>query len=130
MYSSTKKWSNILTQSLKLHNTIDMIIQQQAQREHFVCNFSVLAMAYTLVVVKDSRKLREARLKLWVEINFEGIFLYQCFHKISKVEPLWFPESKLPCNKKTFFKKFHHIYFFFSFSKRAQKGSGAKFANR
>jgi hypothetical protein len=65
-----------------------MIIQQQAQREHFVCNFSVLAMAYTLVVVKDSRKLREARLTQWVEINFEGIFLYQCFHEISKVEPI------------------------------------------
>ena len=75
-------------QSLKLHNIINMIIQQQAKREHFVCNFSVLAMAYTLVVVKDSRKLREARLKQWVEINFEGIFLYQCFHKMSKVEPI------------------------------------------
>ena len=62
-------------QSLKLHNTINMIIQQQAKREHFVCNFSVLAMAYTLVVVKDSRKLREARLKQWVEINFEGTLL-------------------------------------------------------
>ena len=31
-------------------------------RKHFVCNFSVLAMAYTLVIVKDSRKVREARL--------------------------------------------------------------------
>ena len=36
---------------------------QQAREQHFVCNFSVLAMAYTLVIVKDSRKLREARLE-------------------------------------------------------------------
>ena len=36
---------------------------KQARKQHFVCNFSVLAMAYTLVIVKDSRKLREARIE-------------------------------------------------------------------
>jgi hypothetical protein len=32
--------------------------------------------------------------------------LYQCFHEISKVEPIWFPGDKQPYNKKTFLTNF------------------------